>query len=239
VSKLLKLYETADSNNYLPATLSAVNNGAGVPTGGGTTYQYTYSNSTNPPAFCITATKSSLSYYTNQDSLISIGGCPGDIVQGSPSITNPSFETDTVGNLSYPAQWNQYGNVGNSYEGVTNDFATYGTKSFKISQASSDMDGGVWARISGLTIGQDVSVSAHIKSGSGVANASLVLCTGQHGLTGSQTENANQNENVDGRFTATINNIDQTAVDVFLGQGSFGSSSRGDVWFDGLQVTVE
>jgi general secretion pathway protein G len=235
-SKLLKM-DLVDTGSF-PSSTAAANNGDGIPASSGTTYQYTADNSTSTKAFCITATKSNLSYYSNQDSKPIIGGCPGDLVLGSPSLTNPSFESDAAANLSYPANWNQYGMVGNIYEGVSTEYPTYGTKSFKISHISSDMDGGIWGRISGLTIGQDISVSAHIRSGAGVVNASLVLCTAQHGLTGGQTTNANQNENVNGRFTATINNVDQTAVDVFLGQGSFGSASRGDVWFDGLQVTV-
>lgn len=236
-SKILKM-DLVDTGSF-PPTKEAADGGDGIPYSDGTTYQYTADNSTSTKAFCVTATKSNLSYYLSNDSKPIKGGCPGDVVFGSPSLANPSFEPDAAGNLSWPSQWEGYGIIANNYEGVANDFSSHGTKSFKISHTGSDMDGGVWARISGLTVGQNVSVSAYIRSGAGVANASMVLCTGQHGLTGGQTENANQTENVNGRFTVTINNIDQNAVDLFLGQGSFGPSSRGDVWFDGLQVTVD
>ena len=243
-SKILKMYYTMYSTfpaldvNNCPTTPTVDNNYCLKVTSGGV-YQYQVNSSTDPQTFCITETKSNLSYYINQDLRPTIGGCPGDIVSGSPAIVNPSFESDTIGNLSYPAQWTQYGNVANSYEGVANDFAVYGTKSFKISQTTTDMDGGVWGRISGLTIGQKVTVSAWIRSGAGVVNASLDLCTSQHGLTGSQSTTNNQGANVNGRFSVTLNSVDQTAVDVFLGQGSWGSYSHGDVWFDGIQVTVQ
>ncbi len=227
------------NDNQYPSTLNNANDGKGVTASPDTTYQYTVDNSANPQAFCVTATKNNLSYKIDQDGDPIIGGCPGDIVLGTPSILNPSFELDTVGNLSYPAEWTKYGMTGNVYEGVSSDFSKYGTKSFKISQASVDMDGGLRTRVTGIKIGQKVTVSAWIKSGSGVANASLVLCTTQNGLTGSQTVDANQADNVNGRFSATIDSIDQTAVDVFIGQGSFGYSSQGDVWFDGIMVVVE
>ena len=222
-SKQLKLDQAVDSNNQYPPSTGAANGGKGLTScAGSTTCQYSTNNSLNPPTYCLTETTNNLSYYTASNSVPTIGGCPGDIVSGSPSILNPSFESDTTGNLSYPLQWNQYGMVGNVYEGVASDYSSHGTKSFKISQSSADMDGGVWARISGLTIGQNVSVSAWIKSGAGVANATLDLCTSQHGLTGNQNANANQGQNANGRFTATLNNVDQTAVDVFIGQGSWG-----------------
>jgi len=238
-SKVLKLDQAQNNNEDYPLSLSVANSGKGVPASSGTTYQYQLNNSVTPKTFCITATKSNLSYYANNDSRPTVGGCPGDIVSGSPSLTNPSFESDTVGNGSYPANWTQYGMTGNSYEGIANDYASHGTKSFKISRSGSDMDGGIWARISGLTIGQNITVSLWIKTGAGVANANIVLCTSQHGLTGSQTVNNNQISNTEGRVSVTLNNVDQTAVDLFLGLGSFGYSSQGNVWFDSLQVTVE
>ncbi|NTW61751.1 prepilin-type N-terminal cleavage/methylation domain-containing protein [Candidatus Saccharibacteria bacterium] len=239
-SKKLKMYyvlygsyPTSLNGSNCPSAPNTDNNYC-LTGSGNTTYQYSGSSST----FCTTATVSNISYYISQNSIPTLGGCPGDIVSGSPAIANPSFESDTVGNLSYPLQWNQYGNVANNYEGVASDFSVYGTKSFKISQTTTDMDGGIWARISGLTIGQNVTVSVWIKSGAGVANASLNLCTSQHGLTGNKSVSANQGANVNGRFSVTMTSVDQTSVDLFLGQGSWGLSSRGDVWFDGVQVTI-
>jgi len=96
----------------------------------------------------------------------------------------------------------------------------------------------MWTQVSGLQVGQSVTLSSWVKSSSTVANASLVLTTTQNGLLGSQTVANNQGPNVNGRFSATLSSIDQTAVNIFIGQGSFGYSSRGDVWFDGIVITI-
>jgi len=236
-SKILKM-DLAENGSF-PSSPEEANGNKGIPYSDGTSYQYTANNSTSTKEFCITATKSNMSYYLNQDSEPAIGGCPGDIVLGSPTIANPSFELDAVGNLSYPTEWNQYGMIGNVYEGVTDDFSMYGTKSFKISQQVDYMDGGIWGRISGLTIGQRVSVSVWIKSGPDIETATFVLCNNQHDLTGDTYVENNQGANVNGRFTSTVDSIDTTDLDIFLGQGSFTGASYGDVWFDGLQITVD
>jgi len=233
----LKLDQVINSN--YPATKEDANGGKGLSVcSGTTTCQYSVNNSVNPQTFCITETKSNKSYYINQDSLPAVGGCIGDVISGIPAIANPSFESDTVGNLSWPALWTHYGNDGNVYGGIANDFAGYGTKSLKFSQITTDMDGGMWTQVSGLKVGQSVTLSSWVKSSSTVANASLVLTTTQNGLLGSQTVANNQGPNVNGRFSATLSSIDQTAVNIFIGQGSFGYSSRGDVWFDGIVITI-
>ncbi len=95
--KQLKLDQVL--NSAYPATLAAANGGKGIPASSGTTYQYTVNN-TSPQTFCITATKSNQSYYINQDSRPTTGGCSGDWVAGVGAITNlitnPSFESSTV-----------------------------------------------------------------------------------------------------------------------------------------------
>ncbi|NTW61560.1 prepilin-type N-terminal cleavage/methylation domain-containing protein [Candidatus Saccharibacteria bacterium] len=151
--------------------------------------------------------------------------------------TNPSFEDDSVGNHIYPTNWNQYGSTGNVYGGVANDFSVYGSKSFKVSETAS-MDGGIWTQITGLTLGGNITLSAYIKSSSTVSNASLVLTTSQHGLSGNKTASNNQGANANGRYSVTLYGLDQTAVNIFIGQGSFGTMSYGNVWFDGIMLTA-
>ena len=64
-----------------PATLAAANSGAGVKTSNGAVFQYTFSAAL-PQAFCITATKGTVSYYIDQSGTATSGTCPGYVVGG-------------------------------------------------------------------------------------------------------------------------------------------------------------
>lgn len=87
------------TNSTYPTNLAAANGGKGIPASSGTSYQYSYNNNSNPQTFCITATKGTTSYEITNDSVPTIGGCPGHGVGGVPAITNlatnPSAETDS------------------------------------------------------------------------------------------------------------------------------------------------
>ena len=104
ISRQLKLDQVI--NSIYPATLNDANSGKGVPACSGlTSCQYTVNNSMSPQTFCVTATKSNQSYYINQDSKPTAGGCSGDIVAGVPSITNlvtnPSFEVGSMAGYGF------------------------------------------------------------------------------------------------------------------------------------------
>lgn len=90
--KKILAYFVENAENY-PTDLDAI----GLQSGGGTSYQYSYNNSSNPRTFCVTVTAQSISYYQNNDSAPKpvAGACPGHGVNGLPPnlAANPSFET--------------------------------------------------------------------------------------------------------------------------------------------------
>lgn len=149
-------------------------------------------------------------------------------------ITNPSFETDTPGNLVNPAGWSLYG-VNPTYKGVIAQNATYGANTFKVS-AASITDCGIQYVVTGLTIGQTYTLSAYLKTDSTVVNANLILDTSQ-GIGGFMTRGSNSGANVNQRVSVTMT-VDRTSCNVYMGQGSFGSNSFGNVWWDGVMLEV-
>ena len=72
-SKLLKMDQV--TNMSYPTTLAAANGGKGIPTSPGVTYDYIVNNSTNPPGFCITATKNQVTYKITENSNPTQGNC--------------------------------------------------------------------------------------------------------------------------------------------------------------------
>lgn len=147
-------------------------------------------------------------------------------------VTNPNFESDTLG--AAPANWTTYGS---GTKTVVNDFASGGTKSYKVTSGSL-MDGGIWIRVDGLPLGGTVNLSAWVKTDASVTNASMVLDTGQWGLSGSMNQTLNLGASVNARQTVTLTGLDQTGVIIFLGQGSFGTTSLGTVWYDDVQLEI-
>jgi len=151
-------------------------------------------------------------------------------------IPNPSYESDTPGNGNVPNLWTDFGSTGITYKGVANSFSQYGSNSYEVSNTTA-MDGGVWTQITGLPLGATVTLSAWIKSDGTVSNGSLVLDTSQHGAGGSSTISNNVGANFNGRQSVSLK-LDATAVNIFIGQGSFGGTSSGTVYFDGLMLEV-
>lgn len=149
-------------------------------------------------------------------------------------ILNPSFETDTPGNLNSVAGWSLYG-VNPTYKGVIAQNATYGANTFKVS-AASITDCGIQYVATGLTIGQTYTLSAYLKTDSTVVNANLILDTSQ-GIGGFMTRGSNSGANVNQRVSVTMT-VDRTSCNVYMGQGSFGSNSFGNVWWDGVMLEV-
>jgi prepilin-type N-terminal cleavage/methylation domain-containing protein len=93
--------QAPDCTKFTELTRSTGSNcmGEGVKQGD-VTYEYTPS-STTPGEYCITGTVGSVSYYATHIKTPTPGGCPGHAQSGIGTIvnlvTNPSFETGTVG----------------------------------------------------------------------------------------------------------------------------------------------
>ena len=74
------------NNSTYPATKEVANDNKGLPASTGTSYQYTYTSSSN--SFCLTGTNSGVSYFVSSDSLTpKAGACPGDINNGGVVTT--------------------------------------------------------------------------------------------------------------------------------------------------------
>ena len=88
VSKKLKIDQV--SNSVYPATLAAADEGKGISTSAGTSYQYTVDNSVNPQTFCVTAVNGSTMYYITESGKPTEGLCPGHSSTGytAPTIAN-------------------------------------------------------------------------------------------------------------------------------------------------------
>lgn len=94
------LAQTVLNSDEYPATLAD----AGVKETGGTTYQYTSDNTTNPKKFCVTATNGAVSYYTSAaNPTLQQGICPGhnlvvwDKTQpaANPPVVGPAVDPST------------------------------------------------------------------------------------------------------------------------------------------------
>lgn len=93
-SKQLKIDQTLSSG--YPVTLAAANNGQGIQSSSGTTYQYSVNNATSPQTFCITATNGANSYYINQDSTPQAGACSGHISGIPNTFTSMTWQEKTT-----------------------------------------------------------------------------------------------------------------------------------------------
>lgn len=99
VSKKLKIDQAL--NGSYPASLSETDNGNGVPSSAGTTYQYSVDNSANPSTFCVTAVNGSTVYHVTDSAGPVAGTCPGDNSTGPPAPTTiayQDFSTTSSGN---------------------------------------------------------------------------------------------------------------------------------------------
>ena len=74
------------TNSAYPGSTAAANNGAGLKTSAGTTYQYSVDNSVSPQTFCLTATSGSTAYYITNDGVPTSGVCPGHTAPGAIAV---------------------------------------------------------------------------------------------------------------------------------------------------------
>lgn len=99
-SKKIATYAPLNSDTY-PITLADV----GLSDGGGTTYQYSVNNNSNPKTFCVTVTSNSLSYHvSNAQASPQAGACPGHGENGAVAITN-YFPNPKPASLAYAGGW--------------------------------------------------------------------------------------------------------------------------------------
>lgn len=143
-------------------------------------------------------------------------------------IANGNFDSDSAGNGVVPAGWEAYGD-GGTYKGPIAENAVTSPNSFKIGHGSA-MDGGIKTKVY-VDENQIVSIRVHVKTDANVDNACVVI-TNDYGGGGGQSIR-NVSGNMDAYFTVTPSfpPIDGYYA-IFLGLGSFGAQSDGNVWFD-------
>ncbi len=112
VLKKVSTYAITNADTY-PSTLMD----ADIQNSGGTSYQYSVNNATNPKTFCVTATQDTISYFvSNSQGSPQLGGCDGHGVGGVAAITN--FYLDPKPNSTSRATSWDGGNTGTSYTNV-------------------------------------------------------------------------------------------------------------------------
>lgn len=133
-----------------PATVLLADNGRGLQTGSGTTYQYTVNTSTTNPSYCLTGTNGTDSYMISSNTSTPIvGGCPGHGTGGVAAITNMATDPRAISymNVTGQAGWRTGRWAGTSpasatYTLVTGasdgplDIATYARKTWTVAPAA-------------------------------------------------------------------------------------------------------
>lgn len=159
----------------------------------------------------------------------------GAHLDGYPNLMlNASFETGSPGNTNIPSGWTAYNSGGApDYKGISTGWSYDGVQSFRM-DASTVSDTGIKIQIPGLTVGQQYTLSAYVKTDADVDNLALVLDSSQDSAGGSSTQTTNIGASQEGRFSTTMT-ADSTAMNIFIGLGSFGSASDGEAFIDAVQ----
>lgn len=84
-----------ESDNY-PANIDSLNNGQGLGSSDGVVYEYSVNNGVDPKTYCLTASRSGVSYFINQDGAIEDGACPGHTYGGPPEYTFTNLQETQV-----------------------------------------------------------------------------------------------------------------------------------------------
>lgn len=220
--KQLKLDQVLNSS--YPVTLAAANGGKGIPSSPGTTYQYQFDNTTSPQTFCITATKSNQSYYINQDSRPTAGGC-----SVTNLILNPSFEITT--------NWTRTG--GDYVVHNSNAKANFGTYSGVISV---NLAWGTWGEYFQhdyvVTPGATYTLSAYSLINIGAVNVSTTLIVVQNDWTVIAYGGVpHDNYGSWTRYFATWTQPAGQTIARVITQGNGDNTSVGTWYWDGLMLT--
>lgn len=203
--------------------------------------QYQYTPGANG-AFCITGTKSNVSYFvSNTQSNPTAGACPGHGANGVAAITNmvvnPSFEAVT-GNFGFNA----------SNGSADTSWAQNGTTSVRItpSAASNDsfmnIDGDLGALRAGMEAGKTYTVSATIRltgAQTGTVAGAARKLTAWYTDGGVHTQVAStQAANSAGvtRLSVTMT-IPSTATAAWIRLYNGASTGNGNVWWDSIMLT--
>ncbi|NTW61654.1 prepilin-type N-terminal cleavage/methylation domain-containing protein [Candidatus Saccharibacteria bacterium] len=224
-SKKLKMYYTLydsyptalDANNCPTAPRPDSNYCLSASTS--TTYQYTGSSS----AFCVTATKSSNSYYINQDAIPTAGSC-----SITNLIINPSFEVTT--------NWTSTG--GDYLVHNTNAKSKYGTYSgIRTVNHAWGQWGEYFQHDYVVTPGTTYTLSGWSLIDVGAVSVSTVLTVVQSDWTGIAQDNPHDSIGSWTRYSVTWTQpVGQTIARVIL--GAWGDNTSVGTWYwDGIILT--
>lgn len=234
----LKIDQTLNSN--YPTSLAAANNGQGIPASSGTTYQYSYDNTTSPQSFCITATNGTTSYYIDQDGSPMSGACAGQANGGATLITNlstnPSYETDYIG----------AGAVGGSTVSRTSTKAEFGTHSVQITLGTGSQSlVGFFIGAYGSTAVPDTfkpnttyvtSVYVYIPSGT----VDMYVSIQGSGVATNQNQSASATTSVKDGWVRLTNQFTTNAsgsINMYVINKQTISTSGTLIWADGVMIT--
>lgn len=159
------------------------------------------------------------------------------IIQTNGGVPNASFEVDTPGNGVVPTGWTDYSTTApDTYKGVANDFSNLGLQSYKLQSNTTLADAGIKIQVT-CNSTDSVVLSAFVKTDSNVTNANLVLGTdiGGGGTNVANNVGASNNSRVSVSKSGGFN-LGYAAI--FIGLGSFGGASKGTVWYDNIQLSI-
>src|SRR5665213_1475825 len=98
--------DNATTGTY-PATAAASNNGLGLKASTGTSYQYTYTSSSN--SYCLTGTNNAVSYnVSSANNTPQAGACPGDI-NGGTAAASTGLVVGSTDDNHIPLSWTSTG----------------------------------------------------------------------------------------------------------------------------------
>lgn len=247
----LVLYNDPDGNPWTQSTIDSMRVGQKI-TAGGTNYilvSSIFANVSYLPATLQTITgKARITATTDQTNTgksritktndVTQTGKARIVAESSLRtnlVPNPSFEYDAAGSTQVPTGWTDYGATGLTYKGVSTNFSHGRSKSYEITNGSAT-DAGIKLQI---PCGKydTVTLSAWVKTNAGVTNANMTLTTDVTGAGSLAVQNIGANQNA--RFSISASGPWTNGyAEVFIGLGSFGSTSSGTVYFDEVMVEI-
>ena len=237
-SKKLKLH-MVDNSTY-PASLSDI----GINDTDDVTYQYTPNNTTNPPAFCITATSVNVSYKLTESSAPVAGGCPGHGTGGVAAITNlatnPGIEVSTT---SYTSNRITMARSTTWAGGGTSSLSAVATDAANADSYVS-VGGDLGGFRTGLQAGKTYTISATLympapQTGTLGGNAQRQIAAWYTSSTGAHTiVRSNQAPNAAGTTQLSVTfSIPSTAIGAWVRLYHGGLAGSGTLYFDNIMIT--
>ena len=153
------------------------------------------------------------------------------------SISNPSFESGTIGGL--PDDWDEFNSVGDPIKELVAD-SYEGGKAFRIYSATDLIDGGIRTTTTkrfALKNGMSYRCRFWYKTTADVSNATVVVRRlAGTSVQGSVHYSGATNGWTRGAFSFTYSGSAGDLCEILVGLGAYGSTSKGEFIVDGVSI---